>query len=73
MGYFITTLLAEAGFLSRVTDFGIAYQNTGQEHLLEGPVRVIRKRVKRLRFSAGCYPGEKREGESRPYAFDPRQ
>ena len=72
MEYFISTFLAEAGFLSHITDFGISYQDTGQGQLLE-LVGAIRKRVKRLRFSAGCYPGEKRDRESRPSASDPSQ
>ena len=33
MEYFISTFLAEAGFLSHITDFGIAYQDTAQEQL----------------------------------------
>lgn len=69
MGLVISSLVRMAGSLSHLDDFGIAYQDIRQEELpqLAG---AIQRRVKCLRFSASCYPGDERDDEWRPSAFD---
>ena len=69
MGFVISSLVRVAGSLSHLNDFGIAYQDIRQEGLLQ-LAEAVRKRVKCLRFSASCYPGDENGAETRPSAFD---
>ena len=69
MGFIISTLVKVAGHLSHLDDFGITYQDIRQQELplLAG---AIQRSVRCLRFSACCYPGDLRNTETRPSAFD---
>lgn len=69
MGFVIRGFIKVAGSLSHLDDFGIAYQDIRQEELPQ-LADAIQRRVKCLRFSASCYPGDERDGEWRPSAFD---
>ena len=69
MGFVISSLVAVAGSLSRLDDFGITYQDVRQEALPQ-LARAIQGGVKCLRFSATCYPGDERVREWRPSASD---
>jgi hypothetical protein len=69
MGFVISSLIRVAGSLTHLDEFGIAYQDIRQgalPQLAEG----IQRGVKCLRFSASCYPGDERNIEWRPSAFD---
>ena len=69
MGFIIDSLIKVAGSLSHLDDFGITYQDVRQETLPQ-LADAIQRRVKCLRFSATCYPGNERLGEHRPSASD---
>jgi len=71
MGFIICSLVRVAVSLSHLDDFGIAYQDIRQEELPQ-LAEAIQKRVKCLRFTASCYPGDERDREYRPSAFDIR-
>jgi len=69
MGLVIRGLVRAASSLSHLEDFGIAYQDLRQGEVSQ-LVDSIQRRVKCLRFSSSCYPGDERNGESRPSVFD---
>ena len=69
MGFIIDSLVTLAGSLSRLDDFGIAYQDIRQATLPQ-LADAIQRRIKCLRFTADCYPGDQRRNEWRPSAFD---
>lgn len=68
-GFIISSIARVADSLTHLDDFGIAYQDIRQDNLPQ-LAKAIQERVKCLRFSASCYSGEKRGGETRPFAFD---
>jgi len=69
MGFVIDSLVKVAGSLSCLEDFGIAYQDIRQGALPQ-LADAIQKKVKCLRFTADCYPGDERNHEWRPSVFD---
>ena len=69
MGFIIDSLLAYAGVLTSLEEFGILYEDVRQTAL--GTVaEAIQGRVKVLRFSANCHPGTQHDVNRRPSAFD---
>ena len=71
MGFIIDSILAYAGVLAALEEFGILYQDVRQTALV-AVAEAIQGRVKVLRFSANCHPGTEYERDRRPSAFDIR-
>lgn len=69
MGFVIGSLAKVAGSLSYLEGFGIAYEDNRQGALLQ-LADAIQGKVKCLRFSADCYPGDERLDDWRPSTFD---
>lgn len=69
MGFIIQGLIRVANSLSNLSDFRIVHQDMAQEEVPQ-LVDAIQGRVKSLRFSTGCYPGDERDEEERPSVFD---
>jgi hypothetical protein len=69
MGFIINSLLAYAGVLTSLEEFGILYEDVRQTSLGE-MAEAIQGNVKVLRFSAICHPGTEYERNERPSAFD---
>ena len=69
MGFIIDSLLAYAGVLTSLEEFGVLYEDVRQRAL--GTVaEAIQEKVKVLRFSANCHPGTEHDRKWRPSAFD---
>jgi len=69
MGFVIDSLIKVAGSLSYLENFGISYQDVRQG-AVQQLADAIQTKVKRLRFTADCYPGDERSNEWRPYGYD---
>lgn len=69
MGLIISGLTSVVGSLPLLEDFGIVYQDVKQEELPQ-LADGIQGTVKCLRFSASCYPGDRRVAEFRPSESD---
>ena len=65
----IDSLIKVADSLSHLDDFGIVHKDVIRG-ILPQLADAIQKRVKCLRFTAGCKPSDERGDEWRPSAFD---
>jgi len=68
-GPIINSLIKVANSLSHLDNFGIVHKDIIRGALPQ-LADAIQRRVKRLRFTAGCYPSDGRGDEWRPSAFD---
>jgi len=69
MGFIIDSLLAYAGALTSLEEFGILYEDVRQTALVT-VAEAIQAKVKVLRFGANCHPGVEHDRNRRPSVFD---